>query len=103
VLGGHLGVGNLHVLVVVFIIHKIVTLSITWVFDPAMIVQVGEGEVTNMLLLDLEKLDNEESNDRLTLAALKWSWIGGSRNFGLGILPHLAINHYNDTKNIMMY
>jgi hypothetical protein len=75
VLGGHLGVGNLHVLVVVFITHKIATLSITWVFGPAMIVQVGEGEVTNMLLLDLEKLDNEELND----SALKWSQIAGSR------------------------
>jgi hypothetical protein len=62
-LGGHLGVGNLHVLVVVFITHQIVTLSIMWVFDPAMIVQVGKGEVTNMLLLDLEKLDNGELND----------------------------------------
>jgi hypothetical protein len=85
-LGGHLGVGNLHVLVVVFIIHKIVTLSITWVFDPAMIVRVGKGEVTNMLLLDLEKLDNEELNDSTEMV------LDCGQQEGLDILPHLAIN-----------
>jgi hypothetical protein len=85
VLRGHLGVGDLHVLVVVFITHKIVTLSITWVFDPAMIIQVGEGEVANMLLLDLEKLDNEELNDS-TKMVMDCRW-----QEGLDILPHLAI------------
>jgi hypothetical protein len=86
VLGGHLGVGNLHVFVVVFITHKIATLSITWVFGPAMIVQVGEGEVTNMLLPDLEKLDNEELNDSTEMV------LDCRQQEGLDILPHLAIN-----------
>jgi hypothetical protein len=90
VLGGHLGVGNLHVLVVVFITHKIVTLSITWVFDPAMIIQVDEGEVANMLLLDLEKLDNKELNDSTEMAGGRKVWIF------YHIWPQT-----NDTKNIM--
>jgi hypothetical protein len=83
-----LGIGNLHVLVVVCIIHKIVTLSITWVFDPAMIVQVGGGEVTNMLLPDLEKLDIEELNDSTASEMV----LDCGQQEGLDILPHLAIN-----------
>jgi hypothetical protein len=82
VLGGHLVV----VLVVVFITHKIVTLSITWVFDPAMIVWVGKGEVANMLLLDLEKLNDEELNDGTEII------LDSRLQEGLDIPPHLAIN-----------
>jgi hypothetical protein len=86
VLGGRLGVDNPHVLVVVLITHKIVPLSITWVFDPAMIMRVCEGEVMHMLLPDLEKLNDEELNDS-TEIVLDCRWWEG-----LDILPHLAIN-----------
>jgi hypothetical protein len=57
----------------------------TWVFHPAMIVQVGKGEVTDMLLLGLEKVD-EELNDN-TEIVLDCRW-----HEGLYILPHLAIH-----------
>jgi hypothetical protein len=51
-----------------------------------MIVRVGKGEVTNMLLLDLEKLDNEELNDSTEMV------LDCGQQEGLDILPHLAIN-----------
>jgi hypothetical protein len=52
-----------------------------------MIVQVGKGEVTNMFLLDLEKIDNEELNDSTEMVKLDCG-----QQEGLDILPHLTIN-----------
>jgi hypothetical protein len=51
-----------------------------------MIMKVGEGEVMDMLLPDLEKLHNEELNDS-TQIILGCGW-----QEGLDVPPYLAIN-----------
>ena len=47
---------------------------------------LGNGEVTNMFLLDLEKLDNEELNDSTEMV------LDCRQQEGLDILTHLTIN-----------